>query len=69
MKVHLQIESRVMAWFDREALAIWERENLIPFLERACDGLMVKKNNAASLTKDQSLVTCKNCIKRINKKG
>ena len=65
MKTHLSVESKVAIGYRDEALAQWEREKIIPFEQKACNGLMMLIKNREFLTKDVSAVTCKHCLNQI----
>ena len=67
MKVHLQKDVLVMASVEKEAMAHWALNNLIPFAVRACDHLMMYRDQEDSFTKDETKVTCKRCLNKLNR--
>lgn len=52
-----------------EALAIWQKENLIPYKIKKCTGLMMSKSCEAFFTDNIEKVTCKLCLKILEKEN
>jgi len=68
MKVHLKEWADVKPGYQQEACEQWDREGLVPYYVRKCDQLMVKQKHAASLTGKPAAVTCKHCLKAMEKR-
>lgn len=64
LKVHLSRASWVAAGYSEQAEESWEREGIIPHVEKSCNGLMLKVGQEHRLTSDAGKVTCKNCLKK-----
>lgn len=68
MKIHLSAPHPPIIWpAVIDALETWEHEGLVPSELRACDGKMVLITNKSSLTKVSENVTCKHCLKVIDR--
>lgn len=65
MKVHLQKTSQVGAGYSRQARDVWERDGLIPGVEKACDQLMVSEQRQLTTVPDE--VTCLRCRRLLTK--
>ncbi len=67
MKVHYQIESIVAPGYERIAAQQWEIGGLIPFATKLCDYLMLRRAQEDNFTKDETKVTCKRCLNKLNR--
>lgn len=65
MKVHFQNQVSASVGYEEIAREQWSKNGLVHGLVRSCDQLMVRVEQAASLTNNPSAVTCKRCLKAI----
>jgi hypothetical protein len=63
MKIHLSVDVVISDFYVAAARESWERDELIPFEEKACTGLMMGVEHREFLTKNRDNVTCKHCLK------
>ena len=67
MKVHFEVVSVVSPHYQEQAEYSWQKDGLIPYREKLCSGLMMKKENSEFLTTDRKNVTCKKCLLKIER--
>ena len=63
----LRTHFAVIEYGSEQAQESWKKENLIPHKTKFCDDLMLHKGRELDFTDDTDNVTCKKCLRKIQR--